>query len=133
MRIYSSGWKFWKSIGFSFMKTATNATPVKSPLHKSWSWSWWSEEKWSFPLKISSARVTKSAKKTADLVAFTEEILNEKLPFLCTVLCYKVIFIRCKLAIEKRIEKNCYQHTQNLEKISQKPNWNPWKLPHRCI
>ena len=38
-----------------------------------------------FPLKISSVNVTKSA-GTADLVTFTEEILNGKLQFLCSAL-----------------------------------------------
>ena len=37
----------------------------------------------SFPLRISSVNVTKSA-GTADLVTFTEEILNGKLDFLCS-------------------------------------------------
>ena len=41
------------------------------PLHK----------KLSFPQRISSVNVTKSA--VADLVKFTEEILNEKFHFLC--------------------------------------------------
>ena len=40
-------------------------------------------KKWSFPLRISSVNVTKSA--TANLVTFTEEILNGKLHFLCRV------------------------------------------------
>ena len=39
-------------------------------------------KKLSFPLKISSGNVTKSA---ADLVTFTEEIFNGKLDFLCSV------------------------------------------------
>ena len=45
-------------------------------------------KKWSFPLRISSVRVTKSAEnwpnphKTADLATFTEEILNGKLHIL---------------------------------------------------
>ena len=42
-------------------------------------------KKWSFPLRISSVNVTKSAQKTADLVTFTGEILNGKLHFLCSV------------------------------------------------
>ena len=38
-----------------------------------------------FPLRISSANVTKSAPQSpADLVTFTEEILNEKLRFVCS-------------------------------------------------
>ena len=37
-------------------------------------------EKWSFPLRISLVNVT------ADLVIFTEEILNGKLHFLCSVI-----------------------------------------------
>ena len=37
-------------------------------------------KKWSFPLRISSVNVIKS-----DLVTFTEEILNGKLRFLCSV------------------------------------------------
>ena len=40
----------------------------------------------SFPLRISSVNVTKSAGH-ADLVTFTEEILNGKLNFLCSLLC----------------------------------------------
>ena len=40
-------------------------------------------KKWSVPLMISSVNVTKSA-VSADLVTFTEEILNGKLHFLCS-------------------------------------------------
>ena len=40
-------------------------------------------EKWSFPWKISSVNVTKSAVSWG-LVTFTEEILNGKLHFLCS-------------------------------------------------
>ena len=47
-----------------------NALAKRLPLHK----------KWSFPLRISSVNV-----ETADLVTFTEEILNGKLYFLCTL------------------------------------------------
>ena len=45
--------------------------------------------KWSFPLKISWINVTKSA-GTADLVTFIEEILNQKLHFLCSDLLAEV-------------------------------------------
>ena len=41
-------------------------------------------KKWSFALGISSVNVTKS-QESADLVKFTEEILNGKLNFLCSV------------------------------------------------
>ena len=41
-------------------------------------------KKWSFPLRISSINVTKSA-GNCELVIFTEEILNGKLGFLCSV------------------------------------------------
>ena len=41
------------------------------------------DKKLSFPLWISSVNVIKSA-GTADLVTFTEEILNGKLHFLCS-------------------------------------------------
>ena len=41
-------------------------------------------KKWWFPLMISLVNVTKF-QKTADLVTFTEEILNGKLHFLCSV------------------------------------------------
>ena len=41
-------------------------------------------KKRSFPLRISSANVTKSA-ASCDLVTFTEDILNRKLRFLCSV------------------------------------------------
>ena len=41
-------------------------------------------KKWSFPLSISSVNVTKSVGNGADLVTFTEEILNRKLHF-CAV------------------------------------------------
>ena len=41
-------------------------------------------KKWSFPLRISSVNVTKSA-ETADLVTFTEEMINGTLHFLCSV------------------------------------------------
>ena len=40
-------------------------------------------QKWSFPLRISSVNVTKSA--VTDLVGFTEEIFNAKLHLLCSV------------------------------------------------
>ena len=42
------------------------------------------QKKWSFPLRISLSNMTKSV-ETADLVTFTEEILNGNLIFLCTV------------------------------------------------
>ena len=41
-------------------------------------------QKWSFLLRISSVNVTKSA-GNCDLVTFTEDILNGKLHFLCSV------------------------------------------------
>ena len=41
-------------------------------------------KEWSFPLRISSVNVTKSPKLTAELVTFTEEIIHEKLYFLCS-------------------------------------------------
>ena len=40
---------------------------------------------WSFPLRISSVNVTKSAGNHRKLVTFTEEILNGKLYFLCSM------------------------------------------------
>ena len=40
-------------------------------------------KKWGFPFRISSVNVTKSV-RTADLVTFTEEILNGKPHFLCS-------------------------------------------------
>ena len=41
-------------------------------------------KKWSFLLRTSSVNVTKSVtQETVDLVTFTEEIVNGKLPFLC--------------------------------------------------
>ena len=56
---------------------------VKVSLHK----------KWSFPLRISSVNVTKSSVSCGfgpqfpkDLVTYTEEILNGKLHFLCSVI-----------------------------------------------
>ena len=56
--------KYSKSYSNSILKLIK-----KHSLHK----------KWSFPLRISSVNVT-----TADLVWFTEEILNGKLHFLCS-------------------------------------------------
>ena len=47
---------------------------LKMTLHK----------KWSFPFRISSVNVN-NPQETADLVTFTEEILNGKLHFLCSV------------------------------------------------
>ena len=47
-------------------------------------------KKWIFPLRISSVNVTKSV-ETADLVGFTEGILNGKLNFLRSVKCDKII------------------------------------------
>ena len=41
-------------------------------------------KKWSFPLRICLLNVT-NLQKTANLVTFTEEILNGKLHFLCSV------------------------------------------------
>ena len=41
-------------------------------------------KKWSFPLRIFSVNVTKPA-DPADLFTFTEELLNGKLHFLCSV------------------------------------------------
>ena len=41
-------------------------------------------KKWSFPLRISSANIL-IPQETGDLVTFTEEILNRKLHFLCSV------------------------------------------------
>ena len=49
-------------------------------------------QKWSFPLRISSVNVTKSP-ENCDLVIFTEEILNGKLHFVCSVY-LTVIFLR---------------------------------------
>ena len=45
------------------------------------------QKKWSFPLKISSVNMTKP-----DLIIFTEEILNGKLHFWCSVKCYHLFF-----------------------------------------
>ena len=42
-------------------------------------------QKLSFPLRIYSVNVTKSA------VSFTEEILNEKLDFLCSVNYFRIL------------------------------------------
>ena len=47
-------------------------------------------QKISFLLGISSANVTKP-QETADMVTFTEEILNGKLHFLCSVSCICII------------------------------------------
>ena len=46
-------------------------------------------KKWSFPLRIFSVNVTKP-QFPADFLTFTEEILNEKLHFLCSVTKVKV-------------------------------------------
>ena len=43
------------------------------------------QKKSSFPLRISSVNVTKSAVSSYQMVTFTEEILNGKLHFLCSV------------------------------------------------
>ena len=58
-------------------------------------------KKWSFPLRISSVNVTKSAeespnstKETADLVTLTEEILNGKLHFLCSDIYFNRVRIK---------------------------------------
>ena len=40
-------------------------------------------KKWSFPLKISSVNVNRCT-QTADLVIFTEDVINRKLHFLCS-------------------------------------------------
>ena len=47
---------------------------------------------WSFPLRISSVTVTKSAGNYAYLITFTEEILNGKLHFLCSDTCKNNVF-----------------------------------------
>ena len=39
----------------------------------------------SFPLRISSVNVTKSTENCGNLITFTEEILNGKILFLCSV------------------------------------------------
>ena len=68
-------------------------------------------KKWSFPLKISSANVTKSTgscgfrpQVPADFVTFTEEILNGKLHFLCSVNDKKVqhILVASDLDIQEK-------------------------------
>ena len=67
--------KWWNSLTRFFVAIPI-PVPCESPpkrLHKNWS----------FPLRISSVNVTKSA-VPADLVTFTEEILNGKLHFLCS-------------------------------------------------
>ena len=46
-------------------------------------------KKWSFPLNISSVDIFPNSQKTADLVTVTEEILNGKLHFLCSVCSFK--------------------------------------------
>ena len=56
----------------TYSKILITFASKKSSLHK----------KWRFPLRISTINMTKSA--TADLVTFTEEILIEKLYFLCS-------------------------------------------------
>ena len=57
------------------MKSILTALIVLATLHK----------KSSFPLRISSVNVTKP-QFPADLVTFTEEILNGKLQFLCSAI-----------------------------------------------
>ena len=47
-------------------------------------WKFTLHKKWSFPLRISSINLTKSA-GNCDLVTFTEEILHGKFHFLCSV------------------------------------------------
>ena len=42
-------------------------------------------KKWSFPLRISSVNVTKTTGNCGFGITFTEEILNGKLQFLCSV------------------------------------------------
>ena len=61
-------------------------------------------QKWSFPLSISSF----SIKETADLFIFTEEILNEKLHFL-----YSVLLNRCAAKF-----RNDYCKTSVLNSLS---------------
>ena len=57
---------------------------LRNLLGRPWSWPGSiKNKKWSFPLRISSVNVTKS-QFPANLVTFTEEILNEKLKFLCS-------------------------------------------------
>ena len=46
-------------------------------------------KKWSFPLRIFSENVTKSAR----MVTFTGEILNEKLNFLCSVWYFMLVTV----------------------------------------
>ena len=60
-------------------------------------------KKWSFPLRISSVNET----KTADLVTFTEEILNGKLPFFCGGYGYKTL--NTKKSKTFRTERSSYK------------------------
>ena len=53
-------------------------------LPKNYCGDFFTAQKWSFPLRISSVNVTKSA-ENCGLVTLTEEILNGKLHFLCSV------------------------------------------------
>ena len=62
--------------------------------------------KWSCPLRISSVNVT-NPQETADLVTFTEEILNVQLHFLCSVMNFlergNTIFFWSTNSIERMI------------------------------
>ena len=73
--------------------------------------------KWSFPLRIYSVNVTKSAEKWY-LVTFTEEILNEKLHF-CAVQ------KQLSTCVEKSWSENCFQYSQEIISLQLHQNITP--------
>ena len=90
--------RYWKTsffVEFVFFKLCKHRMVA---LHK----------KWSFPLRISSVNVTKSA--TTDLVTFTEEILNGKLHFLCVSNTYKTNLTKLSSQLKHACRIIFYEH-----------------------
>ena len=80
---FSSIFRFYNSWKFQKTKVSIGLKWINSALIETYWYLTYCTKTWSFPLRISSVNMTKSA--DADLVTFTEEIFNVKLHFLCSV------------------------------------------------
>ena len=86
--IYTKGWIFtflWKA-KWAFKFISSNSLRLEGFLSRDCVLTWQLSlyKKWSFKLSIYS-QLWRNSQETADLVRFTEEILNGKLHFLCCV------------------------------------------------
>ena len=104
-------------------------------------------KKWSIPLRISFVNVTKYPQETADLFTFTEEFLNGKLHFLCSVvgggrrsqpafiwkykksalILQKSVLILDKSGLFVCISEPNFQLKWSFKSILQKTTWNVYR------